>query len=185
MFCRGILSFETENGAVTDTIVKCRLALSRTDLEGQRQEFITSPPISTVSITCICPEFNSHAIVRTATPFTKRPEGIRVGDLLDTFDKMEAPSRKIMVSFIMTYASSNEIIINEEGPSEKAGGKRSADKMEGDDGEDGNNKKKAKGASTLSSRSWFDLVSKACRPIEVFDGSHTDKGFFGGREIDA
>jgi hypothetical protein len=153
MFRRNILLFDNHDHTIIDTIVKFWLAPDRKEMEQRRSQFIISPPISAVCL--VCPNFRGHnyAVLRTATHITKRPEGVRVGDLLDTFDKMKAHNPGAsMDSFLTIYASSNEIIDTEESPSEKTGRKRSADEMEGGDGVNEDYKKKAKSASTRSSK---------------------------------
>lgn len=69
--------------------------LTRAELSTKRSEFITCPPIGTVSIssrqkgTSICLS-SCDAVLRTATPALTRSEGIRIGDLLDVIDNMKA-----------------------------------------------------------------------------------------------
>jgi hypothetical protein len=154
MFRSCIYGYENPEHTAYDKLVKFWLAPNRNDMEERHQEFITSPPISTVYVSYSAgPGGPSQAILRTATAITKRPEGVLAGDLLEAFDKMNGHNlRARMDDFITIHATSNEITITEEGPAEKAGRKRSADDMEGDDGSDGNDMKKAKGASTFSSR---------------------------------
>lgn len=59
----------------------------------RRSEFATAPPISTMHLRVdesggTGSPGRVRAILRTATKVSKRPEGIRVGDLLDTFSKL-------------------------------------------------------------------------------------------------
>jgi hypothetical protein len=153
MFSRDILLFDNHDHTIVDRIVKFWLAPDLKEMEERRHQSITSPPISTVCL--VCPNFRGHnyAVLRTVTHVTKRLEGIRVGDLQDTFDKMKAHNpRASMDSFLTTHASSDEIIATEESPSEKTGRKRSADEMEDGDGVNEDHKKKAKTSSTLSSK---------------------------------
>lgn len=59
---------------------------SRRELLLRRQEFLTSPPISVVSIN-YRPD-NIGAMLRTAAPSMERPDGIRVGYLVGILDRM-------------------------------------------------------------------------------------------------
>lgn len=67
-------------------------------LRRRRSEFITSPPISMIYVMYdnnTQPPFDRtvHMALRTATLAAKRSEGLRIGDLLDIFEKVRAPAR--------------------------------------------------------------------------------------------
>lgn len=77
------------------------------DLLPRRSEFITSPPISVAHVHLTCydlkkgqrsergeriPFISSQMVLRTAMPSQNRSEGIRIGDLLDIYEKMRASS---------------------------------------------------------------------------------------------
>lgn len=74
---------------------KRSIDLTYTELFAKRSEFITSPPISTVSVLSrqgFEEWSNDHctAILRTVAPAVRRSEGIRIGDLMDVVDGMKA-----------------------------------------------------------------------------------------------
>lgn len=74
---------------------KRSIDLTYTELFAKRSEFITSPPISTVSVVIrqISEEWsNDHgtAILRTAARAIRRSEGISIRDLMDVVDGMRA-----------------------------------------------------------------------------------------------
>jgi hypothetical protein len=57
-----------------------------------RAEFITSPPISVLKLHVVA-HTEDHLVsmtLRAATPVSKRPQGLRVGDLIDYFDMLGA-----------------------------------------------------------------------------------------------
>lgn len=66
--------------------IKLKFRKCRTELLQRRSEFLTSPPISVISI--YYPPDKIGATLRTAAPSMSRSDGIRLGDLLDTLDKM-------------------------------------------------------------------------------------------------
>jgi hypothetical protein len=81
--------------------------LRNTRVGEKRSEFITSPPISVIKLKVFVYtppmrppyppgslQYVCSATLRTATPLSKRPEGIRVGDLLDCLEKVAAYARK-------------------------------------------------------------------------------------------
>lgn len=66
---------------------------TRNKLLSKRSEFITSPPISMVSVIIWKSEISSDIVpmvVRTATPASKGSEGIRLGDLIDVIESVQA-----------------------------------------------------------------------------------------------
>lgn len=66
--------------------MEIKITGSSKELMLRRQEFLTSPPISVVSINYRPDKIG--AMLQTAAPSMKRPDGIRVGDLVDILDKM-------------------------------------------------------------------------------------------------
>lgn len=88
------------------------------ELDRRRTEFVTALPISTCVIFAMHNRDFVKTLFRTAGPNTKRPEGIRVGDLLDIFDKLNeqetqplTPEERVRQwgSFRIVYAMSDEV----------------------------------------------------------------------------
>jgi hypothetical protein len=73
--------------------MKLKTMESRRDLLQRRSEFLTSPPISMLSIK-YHPD-KGGAIPRTAAPSVERSDGIRVGDLVEILDKMHPNSANL------------------------------------------------------------------------------------------
>jgi hypothetical protein len=76
--------------------VKVVAMVDQDELLRKRSEFATRPPISVLELRgCelqgpIRERRTRHAVLRTVTPSSKRPEGIRIGDLVDSYAKMKA-----------------------------------------------------------------------------------------------
>jgi hypothetical protein len=80
--------------------MKLKTMESRRDLLQRRSEFLTSPPISMLSIR-YHPD-KSDAMIRTAAPSVERSDGIRIGDLVEILDKMH-PNSANLDSFHFPY----------------------------------------------------------------------------------
>jgi hypothetical protein len=71
------------------------------ELLHKRSEFITHPPISTITLMVEIYDEEHYqdsevtATLRTATQISIRPEGIRIGDLLDGIDMVSAQAQKM------------------------------------------------------------------------------------------
>jgi hypothetical protein len=94
-----------ELGARYTEVLLSRRELSDTELLQRRSEFVTSPLTSMIGLMDIIqhvfPDGDSadleavSAVLKTATPVSKRSEGVRVGELLDLLDKAPASGKKV------------------------------------------------------------------------------------------
>jgi hypothetical protein len=99
-----VRAINVELGALYTGVSLSRRELSNTELLQRRPEFVTSPPTSMIGLTDIIQHFfpdgdsadfvTVSAVWRTATPVSKRPEGVRVGELLDLLNKASTSGKK-------------------------------------------------------------------------------------------